>query len=374
MKYAVKTSNIDIGLFERNTAFYGEMPLLLTVKSFDLQAIRKRYLASRKNISGKTGSVERRKAGEGGIVALSIAKGAIQKQDILCTLTEPRGIAISPTDSIAIAAENVVFIIDPVIRKIENDWFSYIHTVAFSGQNKILISSSGLDTIFEYNLQNLEPSWEWNAWDHGINKAHDPADNSLLYLTRSKREKAALEKQGLQVLLVENPLTQHLPTAMRAAFINSVVYDNADPDKVIATFFHEGAVYSINKNSGEATKVLDKLKNPHGGCGFQSGFMATSTASGEIVIGNKSVQERYHWKGLPGKPAELEGLEWVQNAVYQRGIFIAIDSNRTSFLLFDPVRKLYDMVPFNPDWAVQDLVIGAAHGKNLSAIKSLKTG
>ena len=50
---------IDLSQFQRDHSFYGELNLLLTVKSFDLQAIRKRYLASKKN--KRAGSVERRK-------------------------------------------------------------------------------------------------------------------------------------------------------------------------------------------------------------------------------------------------------------------------------------------------------------------------
>ena len=39
---------IDISKFQRDSSFYGQIDLLLTVKSFDLQAIRKRYLESKK--------------------------------------------------------------------------------------------------------------------------------------------------------------------------------------------------------------------------------------------------------------------------------------------------------------------------------------
>ena len=39
---------IDVSKFQRDSSFYGQIDLLLTVKSFDLQAIRKRYLESKK--------------------------------------------------------------------------------------------------------------------------------------------------------------------------------------------------------------------------------------------------------------------------------------------------------------------------------------
>ena len=60
---------IDLSQFKKDHTFYGELNFLLTVKSFDLQAIRKRYLASKKN--NRSGSVERRKVALGGLVSVS---------------------------------------------------------------------------------------------------------------------------------------------------------------------------------------------------------------------------------------------------------------------------------------------------------------
>ncbi len=65
-------TKIDISNFEEDHSFYDELDLLITIKSFNLQAIRKRYLESRKNKSGKAGSVERREVSTGGIARVKI--------------------------------------------------------------------------------------------------------------------------------------------------------------------------------------------------------------------------------------------------------------------------------------------------------------
>src|SRR5688500_12865968 len=167
---------IDLKNFSRRDDLLPDMNLILTVKSFDLGGIRKRYLASRKNVSGRTGSVERRDVGMGGIVSLQIRSGKISDLKILCRMREPRGIDWRK-DQLAIAAENEIFIFkDQQLTHLTNPWFSYIHTVQFSRQDpsKILISSSGLDLVFEYDWIKKSPTFEWSAWEHGFDLARDP--------------------------------------------------------------------------------------------------------------------------------------------------------------------------------------------------------
>ena len=73
---------VDISKFKQDSSFYGSLNLVLTVKSFDLQAIRKRYIKSRSDKIGKTGSVERRRVSMGGIVSMSIDSGKIREEKV----------------------------------------------------------------------------------------------------------------------------------------------------------------------------------------------------------------------------------------------------------------------------------------------------
>ena len=98
--------------------------------------------------------------------------------------------------------------------------------------------------------------------------------------------------------------------------------------------------------------IIDGMKSPHGGRNYRKEYMATSAASGELFF---SKGEKISFTALRGKPDELADLEWLQNAAPFDDCIIAIDANRNSFILIDPDKKHYDMIPFDPNWAVQDI-------------------
>jgi len=366
---------IDIATFERSSDFYSDIDLILTVKSFDLAAIRKRYLQSRKRGSGRAGSVERRNPGKGGIVGLRIGKGKMKREKVLCRLTEPRGIDLKGGE-LAIAAENKVFCFDRegVLRILSDPWFSYIHTVRFHPEdnNRILISSSGLDMIKEYHIDTAEPSYEWLAWEHGYALSRDPASGEALWLTRSADQAETWRKEGKVAKLMENPLNDHLPTAMRAAFINSVDYAGSADEKLIATFFHAGKVVEIDRKSGTTNDLLTDLKNPHGGHIFRGEVRASSTGAGKIVRkpeGSKEVALSF--RTLPGKAPGLGELEWIQNSISVDNLILAIDSNRTALAVIDLEARKYDMIAYNQNWAVQDLISGQINPRQESQLRKL---
>lgn len=355
----------DISTFERDSTFYGRIEMLLTVKSFDLQEIRQRYLKSRARKDNRTGSVERRAVAIGGVVHAVIENGKMTESKVIAKLKEPRGIA-GQRGFLGISAENEVYILGDDLRSIENPWFSYIHTLDFHPDgDKLLISSSGLDCIFEYDLTNLRPSYEWFAWEHGFNKGKDPETGKEILLSRNADDAG----EGVKVIL--DPRIDVLPTAMRAAFINSVVYDKQDPSRMLATFFHEGAVYCIHMSDGRAVKVLDGLKNPHGGGRNGVDVFATSTGKGEVVMQNEGERKVLDFQNLKGKPQELGEMEWLQNSHYHGNNIVTIDSNRTSFVVTNVEHQKIDLIPYDPNWAVQDMLTGSFEEHQLELLSSL---
>ncbi|MFO8234634.1 MAG: hypothetical protein R6U04_04405, partial [Bacteroidales bacterium] len=346
----------DLTDFKTNNSFYPEIKLLITIKSFDLQAIRERYLKNKNKKSNRTGSVARREVDTGGIAELTIKNGKIIHLEVLTELPEPRGVD-SFEEITAFSSENKVYLLDgDSIKAITNPWFSYIHTIDIekSQKKRMLVSSSGFDSIFEYSIDEQKKTFEWFAWENGFDHGIDPESGEKLFLTRKKAKADQYKAEGKNYLFVSDPVTQTLPTAKRAAFINSVVYDPVDQNNVIATFFHEGAVYEIDRKSGKAIKVLDGLKNPHGGMKLESNrYAGTSTTGGEIVTGNIDNQTKYDFKNLEGKPDFLSDMEWVQNTKIIEGNFVAIDSNRNAFMIINPEKKLLSRVEFDPNWAVQ---------------------
>ena len=215
--------------------------------------------------------------------------------------------------------------------------------------------------------QQKKCEWEWFAWDHGICETKDIKTNSKLYLTRDREQFERWTKNGQNSLLINDPLTQFLPTAKRAAFINSVSYHKHNKHLVLATLFHHGSVACINKHSGAISILMNGLSHPHGGCASDDMIMVTSTSDGEVRIND----DVFFFKNLPNKITDLINLEWLQNSKKIDDFIITIDSNRTSFVIFHPVKKLYDMIPYNSNWAVQDMVQAELCQSKLELLKSL---
>jgi len=354
------TERIDLSAYKEDNSFYKPFKLLITIQSFDLKAIRERYLKNKNKKSNRTGSVNRRETAMGGIAEVTIKNGYIENLEILAKMPEPRGVD-STEEVTAFSSEDKVHVVnEKTLKTITNPWFSYIHTVDIdkNSKNRLLVSSSGFDCIFEYRIDEQQQLFEWFAWENGFEQGLDPETGAELFLTRNKETAAQYKASGKKCLFISDPANQVLPTAKRAAFINSVVYDPINENNIIATFFHEGAVYQMNKQTGEATRVLKGLNNPHGGMkNGKNDFMATSTRSGEIVTGNLDSEKRFWFENLEGKPEMLGDMEWVQNTKLMDGHFIAIDSNRNVFFIIDPANELISPVAYDPNWAVQDLVI-----------------
>jgi hypothetical protein len=350
-------NRIDINTFERNSDFYSRLDLLLTVKSFDLQAIRKRYIASK--VNKVSGSTKRRDIATGGVISLSIHNGKILNQDIICKLKEPRGIDFLD-NKLAISSENKVHVISDKLSTIHNPFFSFIHTVSFSpfSNDRLLISSSGFDCIFEYDLIDNTKVWEWFAWENGFDKGRDVYSDSDVYLTRDKSLADKWKTEGKNFLLINDPATQSLPTAQRSAFINSVSYHQDDKELLLATLFHKGVLLLINRNNLVNEAIVKDMNHPHGGKMSNQFCLVTSTNSGEVVLITNEEENRYFFNNLDGKPFELGEMEWLQNSIIIDDFIITIDSNRTAFVIFNPIEKKYDIIPYDNNWAIQDLVIG----------------
>lgn len=351
-------NRIDVNKFRRSNSFYPRISCLATVKSFDLQSIRKRYLESKKR-GQKSGSVERRKVGLGGLVSFNLYNGSLQDVNLLTKIKEPRGIDFL-NSSTALSSENVVYVQNKnKTYKIENEWFSYIHTTKFNpfDERKILIASSGFDLIFEYDFITQSKTFEWCAWENGLQQTIDPLSGEKVFLTREPAEKELLMKKNCSSILIQNPRRESLPTAMRAAFINSVAYHPNDENKILATLFHKGQVIEIDRRSGQFEIVIDQLSHPHGGAFVKDQYVATSTASGEVFIEDSSEKKIFDFRALAGKPQELSRQSWLQNTLFlSKKLMIVIDSNRTQFHIIDLHSELIDSIRYDENWAVQDII------------------
>ncbi len=346
---------IDMRDLATDHSFFGKQTLLLAVKSFDLQAIRKRYLASRKR--SKSGSVERREPANGGLVLLEIENGIIIKTDIVARLKEPRGIDIGRRLA-AVSSEDRIFVFSKNGShpdEIDYQWLSYIHTVRFNEhESRLLVSSSGVDSLLEFDCGSGEILWEWDAWENGFDCGENPDTGEKHYLTRSPAKAEELSRKGKKPLLVTDPKKEPLPTALRAAFMNSAEYDT--DGNILTTLFHHGQVMKVDYRSMSTEVLAEGLAKPHGGMPFRDGYLVTDTGGGRVVLRSKNGTVGYDFSRLPGKAEEVKELEWLQFSRNKDSMIATLDSNRTAIVFFDIVAGKKMIVPYDPNWALQEFV------------------
>ena len=115
------TKTVDISDYKEDDNFYPEIKLLVTIKSFDLQAIRERYLKNKNKKSNRTGSVNRREVARGGIAEITIKEGKIVHSEVLNEFPEPRGVD-SYSNVTAFSTENKVHLLqEEALQTISNE-------------------------------------------------------------------------------------------------------------------------------------------------------------------------------------------------------------------------------------------------------------
>ncbi|MCK5683281.1 hypothetical protein KAJ27_04140, partial [bacterium] len=295
----------------------------------------------------------------GGLVYVHINQGKIKQLEILAEYPEARGLDYK-NNKILISSENTVYEIDlnkKKIKNFDNPWFSYIHTVKYNGlADRFLVASSGVDTIIECDADNGKEINQWNAWEKGMDEGENPKTGEKHYLTRDPKRARFLEEKGKKVFLIQNPQKEQLPTAMRAAFINSAEYDESG--RILLTFFHEGYVkrFSFNKTETETETVFKEMQKPHGARQCGSSYIVTDTAGGKVLMLSKETLLNYDFNQLSGKSSEMADMEWLQTSHCLGNVIVTVDSNRHSLVFISPKNKKRLLVPFNDNWAVQDLV------------------
>jgi hypothetical protein len=270
---------------------------------------------------------------------------------------EPYGVDASGSKMALATAESVqlIDVYTGEARFCHDPWLNQGHTVEFSPDGKrLLVGSSGFDAVFEFDTNSGEIVWQWFAWDHGF-------DRSKLghYVVRSAARRTALAAMGQEVLLIEDPKKYPfgIPTRQKPAHLNSAHYDSRE--RILITLFHQGAGYTIDRNTGEAKEVISSLSNPHKLARRKhGGYFISDTKGGKLIFLDEKFRPEYGVaiEGMPGVARSPQLSEFLQNTTeLQENLFVCIDIHRSSLWLIDVKRRRYRCIKFPEEWSVHDI-------------------
>lgn len=329
---------VDLGAYEKDESLLNGKQLLVQFKGFNrLERLRRQ---SKQILNGEAGSSTARTVSEGSIILFSELTSGCSLDELSkiaeVNLSDTRGLARFG-DNIIVGSTDKIVNIDTknwqaVEHPIQSEWLGFIHSLSISKNNsRLLIASSGYDRIIEADIHTGKTIREWIAWENGF--------------PLNERESASKIKKN----------SLGLPPNLRTAFPNSACY--LDEDNILSTLFHHGLV-KINLESGD-TETIDKdLFRPHALsiCGEEI-FLA-DTANGRIVVYSRldfSRKKIFSFKNISELNQESEGREWLQYAKpLENGLYLAVDSNRTSIFIFDEKKRKIRRIPFDQNYVIQE--------------------
>jgi hypothetical protein len=260
----------------------------------------------------------------------------------------------------ALCGGNYVEIVDMVSgvkRSLTHPWLRQAHSVQFSKDGcRLLVSSSGFDAVFEFDVFSGKTCWEWFAWDNGL-------DQSRLgeYYVRTRERAEELTAQGHKVVLVDDPSQYELgiPTRFCPVHINGAFYDREE--NVLVTLFQQGAAIGVDKATGKTTDIASGLVNPHKlHPRSEGGYYVADTRRGELLLldDGYQVERRISLRTAPGEVRSPTLTEFLQSvSELENGLFACVDIHRSTLWLIDVNARRYRGVKFPREWSVHDVAL-----------------
>lgn len=275
-------------------------------------------------------------------------------------------------NKMALAGANYVRLIDMdsgVVKSCRDPWLSQSHTVEFSADGKrLLVVSSGFDTVLEFDTESGEVVWRWFAWDRGYNRS-----NLGHYVVRSRRVSELLRAQGHETLLVDDPSKFEfgVPTRFCPAHLNSARYD-AD-GKILISLFHQGTGAVIDRVTGEVQEAITGLVNPHKFCRRRrGGYFISDTRRGKLIFMDDNYRRTREiaLAGAPGIERSPLLSEFLQNATELKDdLFACVDIHRNTLWLVDIQSRRYRAIKFPVEWSMHDVApLGRLHQSRIGRL------
>jgi len=185
--------------------------------------------------------------------------------------------------------------------EIRSQLFSNLRSVKRTQQG-ILVSASGIDALLEYDL-NGNLIWDWWA-----------TDSAYPFLQNGEIREIRKDTNHSSVVY---------PTQSQTTHINSGIEDPNNPQKILASLFHQNEIVAIDKETKELEVLLSNLKRPHHIRPQEGGFIVSNTRGGTVLVIDENfdvIQE------IEGNTKDPYFKRWIQDAIM---------TDRSSFLIAD---------------------------------------
>ncbi|MEA3013571.1 MAG: hypothetical protein QOD42_2116 [Sphingomonadales bacterium] len=243
-------------------------------------------------------------------------------------------------------------------RRLKNAWFGQIHSAVVSPDRRhVLVTSTGFDSIVECEIQTGLVTWRWCAWEHGFDVAGEGHQIRLADHGAGGASPLVLV-DGRPAVLTSGGRQFGLPMRLQTCHINHARYAGGD---VLAVFFHQGAVFRIDRRTGAHIECLRGLRCPHGLFPANAAeYFISDTQSGRILFLDREFAPK-RALGIANLPnivaARSRATEWLQcTDLHEGGLLCAVDVHRSQIHILDVAARRRRSINAPRHWAMQRVV------------------
>lgn len=358
----------DVADYQVDPGLGRDAKVFITIKGFDQQAIVRKIIERKgKKTLGLTAAddASKRRYSTGRVVFTDLSMDALDDEQLAgfdgVECVEPYHLTVQGPRVAFTSGDRFHLIGAEGSHDYTNPWMAYLHTVDFSGDgNRMLLVSTGFDTIQEVDLSSGDVEWDWNAWDHDYTYA-ERIDTHFVRSARQAMSVAAAHPDSTVTVVdpaewpPEGLATQQTPLNLNGAF-----YDH--DGRVLATGYHRPELFVIGQEGGHIATDLG-LQHPHSFRSLRSaehqGYMVANTGAGQLILAGEdlSPERIIDVSGLPADEQKRNGFgEWLQTVSpldADRGLFLAVDALRSGVHVLDVARRRRRFIPNPESWTLQ---------------------